>query len=574
MAKKYKYGSDARKTLLEGVETLYKTVGATFGPCGSTVMIENLGWLPKSTKDGVSVARETDERDTFKMLGTLSLREVALKTVDRVGDGTTSAIIFAYHLLKNGLNLKYNEATNSYEKFTTLELNDMKSIGDEMVELLKKNKIDVNEDKEVLERVARTSSNGDEEIVSIIREGLTKLGKDGNFVMEESKNKETTIISSEGVFLPVGMTSQFYSTKPGKIECELLNPLIILTDQEITAWSQIKSLVDAILNTDNKKYEDRPFVVIAKDISFQAEAALVANIKRNGEVFRTCCISLAKMTHNRKDFEVNDLFIDLETVFGGTLLSPREGKNLGATSGYLAAQITDLGSCKRIIVKMDKTIIIPDEDRVEKISSHSTRVKDLMENSIDDEEKNYYGRRLSRMSDGVAIISVGGQTSQSTKEKKDRVEDAICAVQSARKNGVLPGGCTVFDALWREFEGKYPTISCDALTQALKNTVEDLYKDFSFLKLPENKFEDTKKWVGFNLKKIKNVGNSQENEVCLFEEGVLDPLFVSLETISNAIGVVGLMLNCDVLIANDNEYEEIQREIALKLASNTMRFDN
>lgn len=577
MAKKYLYGSEAREALRAGVETLYKTVSSTFGPCGANVMIETRMGLPKSTKDGVSVARETNVRDTFMNMGLNSLKEVSLKTVDRVGDGTTTAIIFARHLLNSALDSRTFEGMNSGESipFSTQEVAEMKNIGKRLVDKLEEIKIDVKEDKEILKKVAYTSSNGDEEIVKIIAEGLSKLGKDGNFVMEESKNKETTVFSSEGVYLPVGMTSQYYSNQAGKIECSLDDPAIVLTDIEIRSWEQIKHIFADFFSSEDPKIIGRPFVLIAKDISFIAEAGLVTNIKENGNFFRCCCISLNKMFHGLDEYQINDIYTDLEIVFGGKVISNKNALELGPLSGRNAARVKHMGSAKRIICKMDKTVILPSPDRADIIKEQSAKIRDLMEKTTEDAEAAYQGSRLARLADGVAIISVGGKTSQSTKETKDRVEDAICAVQSARKHGVVPGGCTVFCYLANQLKEEYPSLK-SIISNAFVKTVHDLYKSITInynenLRLPENNSEDLKTWKGYNLKMLDPTKSVEDNQVNLFENGVLDPVNVAIETITNAIEIVGLMMNTNVLISEDNEYEEIQREIALKLASQAVR---
>jgi chaperonin GroEL len=544
-AKLYQFGEEAKQSILAGAELLYKSVGSTFGPRGSNVLIQKVTGEPKITKDGVSVARENDIKDYFLDMGLRSLKEVSVQTVDRVGDGTTGAVIFAYHLLKNGF------ASN----LTPLQIDKLVDYSNYCVDLLNTLKIDISEKHDLLGAVAKTSANGDEEVEAIIKEGLKFLGADGNFLLEESKNKETHILASEGVYLPVGLTSPFYANTPGKVVCELENPVIILTDQKINFFDEIKYLIKHIQSDAEKQH--RPIVIICNDISFEAEAGLVANIKSEGKYFKFACISMAKMLQEGHAQKV-DLFEDLHKVFGGNLISKSQGLNLGATSAKLAAKSNNTGSCKKILITMSKTIIVPDEDRLDQIRAYSENIKDLAEKAQDEVEKKYHQRRLARLSDGVAVISVGGYSDQSAKEKKDRVEDAICAVQSARKHGVFPGGCSVYRYLLKKVTERFANEDCQSLAvfiEALNSMTEKLYKGLPEEMIPNfPESDDPLKWTGHNLKKVKT---GKEPVVRVWDEGVIEAAFVSIETIRNGVDVVKLLLNTDTIIVYD--IEEMRR---------------
>lgn len=576
MIKKYKYGREASIAMLKGVHTLFRSVSSTFGPLGSVVYLPNEQGYLHPTKDGVTVAKSIGVADQFEEIGAQSVKEVALKTVDRVGDGTTSSVIFIYSFLLSCFGVNLNELKDindwdeieailrsSTEKLTKSEIKEIEKWKEFLVKYLKDLTVDVKDDLEVLVKIARTSANGDEKIVKLIRESLEKIGTDANFIIENSNNIESSIEATEGVYIPVGMTSPFYSTVPGKILCELENPHIILTDSEIVGWSEIKDIVLAILNDpkeknnkQSEKYRPRPFVIICKDISFVAEGALVTNIKKSGEYFRTCCISLKSLTKG-SHYSDSDLFEDLSQVFGGRLISKNQGLELGPLAGKNSAKIHDLGSCERIVVSKSKTIIFPTQDRKEVLVNYVNKIKDIEEKANTVEEKRYHNGRWKRISSGVAIITLGAPNQQSAVEMRDRLDDAICAVQSARENGALPGACSVYLKLEKFIndqgnkpDGKVPDDMATLLGNSFKQMIRSLFHGHKFddgSPFSSYRFgDDYKDWSGPNLA-------SGESSVNVWDEGIIDSADSIVETISNGLDLAALLLRTETLIVPDLE---------------------
>lgn len=580
MIKKYLYGRDASIAMLKGIHTLFRSVSSTFGPLGSVVYLPDERGYLHPTKDGVTVAKSIGIADQFEEVGAQSVKEVALKTVDRVGDGTTSSVIFIYSFLLSCFGVNLNELKDindwdeieailraSTEKLTKSEIKEIEEWKTFLIKYLKDLTVDVKDDLEVLVKIARTSANGDEKIVNLIRDSLEKIGTDANFIIENSNNIESSIEATEGVYLPVGMTSPFYSTVPGKILCELENPYVILTDSEIVGWTEIKDIVLAILNDpkeknlkQNEKYRPRPFVLICKDISFVAEGGMVTNIKKSGEYFRTCCISLKSLTKG-SHYSDSDLFEDLSQVFGGRLISKNQGLELGPLAGKNSAKIHDLGSCERIVVSKNKTIIFPNEERKEVLENYVNKIKDIESKSNTVEEKRYHGGRWKRISSGVAIITLGAPNQQSAVEMRDRLDDAICAVHSARENGALPGACSVYAKLSKVIYD-HVTLPDVNLSEKISFILGRCCNQMIRTLFHGHKFDDGspfnsygcgltyKDWLGPNLATGKATVN-------VWDEGIIDSADSIVETISNGLDLAALLLRTETLIVPD--WEEMLR---------------
>lgn len=540
MYKKFEHGVTARTLLLSGAEKIYKAVSTTFGPFGKFVISERPSEMPKLTKDGVSVAKEVKLFDSYEEMGSRSLRDIALKTVDRAGDGTTSSIILGYHILKRGI-----EANLS--PFDVLDLKKCSSL---LVDYYKKIHLPA-KDSKTLKGVAFVSSNGDEEVSELIKEGISSLGEEGYIFVEQSKSPKTTLQKNDGMLLQFGNLDLQFCNKPSKQIVEFDNPFIMVHDKEISSYQAIKPLMTQLMEYNHQNSTNRALVIISPDISVYAKSGMILNLN----VVKTAAVQLPK-GDNRY---MKELMMDLGIMCGDCLISKDNGKELGVLSGRNSAHLSDLGSARKIIIYKDRTLIVPNDENMKHIEELRNSLKENIENCTDSEEIKYLRERLSRTAQGVAILSIGGITEQATKERADRVEDAVCATHAARKEGILPGSCVSFEygSEFLKQSNLKNTLAVDVLVKALDDLTNDLFRNTGITKGKQNINEDLlfspKEWKGFDLRNTKQLELGLE--INLIDEFIIDPLTVITETIQNSIDVASslLMVDCAIVMEKNTD---------------------
>lgn len=576
---------DAQKELLKGAQILSEAVSSTMGPSGHSVIIDSDHGSPLITKDGVTVARSIHLKDRLQSMGAELLKEIASKTNDLAGDGTTTSVVLGYNLLKEGNKLigtghSSIDIRSGMDKATKIVL-----------EFLKENCTPISCTQDIV-NIGTISANGDEEIGTLLAEAIEKVGSDGFITVESAKSIKTTLKLAEGIQLNAGFVSPFFITNSEKQTCELTNPYVLITTGKI---STIKDLIPVLEQVDKA---DRSLLIVADEIEGEALHTLVVN-KTKG-VLKVCAIKAPSYGEHRAD-----LLSDLSIVTNGIVL--------GATSELSLKNIKleNLGECKKVIVNRNSSTFIVDNKNNEATTRISKRADDIRkaiadDHTLDDLRMSKFRDRLARLSGGVAVIQVGGSTEVEILEKKDRVEDAVNATQAAAQEGIVPGGGTALYYASQHLKGMVKTgffsglsddcvaginlianvcetpfrtivsntgISPEVISDKLKNNwaetktfavdmnllsslSEEEIKDF-FANLKKDQEKQTVAGV-VNKDKFKFGYNAAKQEYGdLIKEGIIDPVKVTRFALSHATSVIGLMLTCDAVIMNEEiEYEQ------------------
>lgn len=569
MYKDIHFDNKAKIMLLRGVYKLFKAVSTTFSPSGSNVMMEMNYNQVQITKDGVTVARQVKVDNKLENIAIESVKEIALRTVERVGDGTTSSILLAYFLLKHGMignnwtdlismpNSELNDDLfkkldpSIFQTFTKKDLAALKKEAKFLVNLLNALTFKVN-DPEIYKHVALISSNGDEEISEMIKNAMAQIGENGTIIVENTNVNETKMDITDGMLVEVGMLSNFFVNVPNKMICEFKNPYIVVSRDKIWASQQVGRVFDLIhKETLVNNTPPRPVIFVAPSITDGALDTLITNHTQGA--FLCCAVEVGGTTEY-----LDDLIIDLNKVCGGIPVSTKFSKHLGV--GSEAILIDDLGQLEYARISRTKMILVPKEEQKQSMKDHVEYLKKILDAETHTEDRNYVTERINRMSDKIATLTVGGLTKQSTSERFDRIEDAICACYAARKNGVVPGGLVTYAFLLenmkpKQIGNKGQTILYDALIDLIKLVYQEDYTNFMSLNTWENPMptldpseEDYLEKV-MSLCPLKNAQGIDLNTgetVNMFERGILDPTNVLIETIQNAVEISSLMLfsNC------------------------------
>jgi len=413
-AKEILFEDEGRRALLRGVEKLTQAVRVTLGPAGRNVVLEKKFGSPTITKDGVTVAKEVDLPDPFENLGAQLVKEVASKTSDAAGDGTTTATILAEAIFKSGL--KYiASGANAIELKRGID-----AAVDKVVEGLKKMSREVQGRKEISE-VASVSANNDKEIGEKIAEAMDKVGKDGVITVEEAKGIETYVEVVEGMQFDRGYVSPYFVTNAEKMECVLEEPYILIYDKKISAIRDILPVLEKVAQ------HGKPILIIAEEVEGEALATLVVNKLRG--VLQACAVKAPGYGDRRKA-----MLEDIAILTGGKVISEEAGMKLEST------QITDLGKAKRVIIDKDDTTIVEGYGSKEEIKARIAQIKAQIEETKSDYDREKLQERLAKLAGGVAVIYVGAATETEMKEKKARIEDALHATKAAVEEGIVPGG--------------------------------------------------------------------------------------------------------------------------------------
>ena len=527
MAKKVVFGDDARQKILKGVEVLSAAVKATLGPQGRNVVIEKKFGSPTITKDGVTVAKEIELKDTLENVGAQMVREVASKTSDVAGDGTTTATVLAEKIYREGLKYVSSGAN------ATLVKKGIDGAVEKVVESLKTMKRDVK--GTMIAQVGSISANNDMEIGKIIADAMDKVGKDGVITVEEAKSLETTLEFVEGMQFDRGYISPYFITDPDRMECVVENPFILLYEKKISSLRDMLPLLEQVAKSG------KPLLIIAEDVEGEALATLVVNKLRG-----TLSVSAVKAPGfgERRKAMLEDIAI----LTGGRLISEDIGVKLENVG------VDWLGQAKKVHIDKDNTTIIEGFGQDSDIKARIKQIRTQIEETSSDYDREKLQERLAKLAGGVAVIKVGAATETELKEKKARVEDAMHATKAAVEEGIVPGGGV---ALLRsekalenvKFDGDMQLglqIIREALKEPLRMIAENAGQEGSLVvaKVRELKNNDE----GFDALK--------EEYTNMVESGIIDPTKVVRTALQNAASVAGMMLTTECVISEIPEEKE------------------
>ncbi len=526
MAKIITFNVDSREGLKRGVDQLANAVKVTLGPKGRNVVIERKFGAPAVTKDGVSVAKEIELSDPLENMGAQMVKEVASKTNDAAGDGTTTATVLAQALITQGLK-NVAAGANPMDLKRGMDMA-VKAIVEELKKMSKK----VGEDNSMIESVATISANNDSTIGKLIAEAMAKVKKEGVITVEEAKGTETTVEVVEGMQFDRGYLSAYFVTNSEKMEAELENPLVLIYDKKISNMKDLLPVLEKSVQTG------RPLLIIAEDVDGEALATLVVNKMRG--TLKICAVKAPGFGDRRKE-----MLEDIAVLTGGTVISEERGFKLEN------ADLSFLGKAEKIIVDKDNTTVVNGSGKKTDIAARVAQIKAQIENTTSDYDREKLQERLAKLSGGVAVLYVGAATEVEMKEKKDRVDDALHATRAAVEEGIVPGGGVayiraqaVLDSLKGTNEDEQTGIEIvrRAIEEPLRTIVGNAGLEGSVIVM---KVREGKKDFGFNAR--------TENFENLLTTGVIDPTKVSRVALENASSVAGMLLTTECTIVEKPE---------------------
>ncbi len=526
MAKDLKFNIEAREQLKKGVDALANAVKVTLGPKGRNVIIEKKFGAPHITKDGVTVAKEIELADPFQNTGAQLVKSVASKTGDDAGDGTTTATVLAQSIVATGLK---NVAAGANPM--DLKRGIDKAVA-KVVEHVKAQSEQVGDNYDKIEQVATVSANNDSEIGKLIADAMKKVSKDGVITIEEAKGRETTIGVVEGMQFDRGYLSPYFVTNTEKMECEMENPLILIYDKKISNLQEFLPILNPAAQTG------RPILVIAEDVDSEALTTLVVNRLR--AQLKICAVKAPGFGDRRKA-----MLEDIAVLTGGVVISEEKGLKLEQ------ATIEMLGSAEKVTITKDNTTIVGGKGDKENIKERVNQIKNEIANSKSSYDKEKLQERLAKLSGGVAVLYVGAASEVEMKEKKDRVDDALCATRAAIEEGTIPGGGVALiratEAL-ESLEGENADettgikIVKRAIEEPLRQIVENAGLEGSVV---VEKVRNQKGDFGYNARK-----DTYEN---LRESGIIDPAKVCRVALENAASIAGMFLTTECVICDAKE---------------------
>jgi len=525
MAKEIKYSNIARGELLEGVNKLADAVKVTMGPRGRNVLLQRSFGAPHITKDGVSVAKEIELEDAIENMGAQLVKEVASKTADEAGDGTTTATVLAQAVFKEGLK-NVTAGANPIELKRGMD----KALA-AIVEELKKMSKPV-ENKEQIAQVATISANSDKVIGELIAEAMEKVGKDGVITVEEGKSLNDELEVVEGMQFDRGYLSPYFVTNSEKMVAELEDAYVLLYDKKISNMKELLPVLEKVVQAGNK-----PLLIIAEDLEGEALTTLVVNRLRG--TINVTAVKAPGFGDRRKA-----MLQDIAILTGGTVISEELGRNLESV------ELSDLGKAGRVVVDKDNTTIVDGAGSKEDIDARIAQIKAEIENTTSDYDKEKLQERLAKLSGGVAVIKVGAATETEMKEKKDRVDDALSATKAAVEEGiVIGGGAAVLKAANKiklDLEGDQK-IGADIVVRAVKAPIKQIAENAGFdggvvVYNVENSDDEN---YGFNA--------ATGEYVDMFEAGIIDPAKVERVALQNAVSVSSLLLTTEATVTEIKE---------------------
>ena len=526
MAKEIKFDTDARELLKSGVDQLANAVKVTLGPKGRNVVIGKKFGAPQITKDGVTVAKEVELEDNFENAGAQLVKSVASKTGDDAGDGTTTATILTQAIVTEGLK-NVTAGANPMDLKRGID----KAV-DKVVEHIKNSAEVVGDNYDKIEQVATVSANNDPEIGKLLADAMRKVSKDGVITIEESKTRETSIGVVEGMQFDRGYLSGYFVTDTDKMECDMENPYILLYDKKI---SNVKDFLPILQPAAES---GRPLLVIAEDVDSEALTTLVVNRLRAG--LKICAVKAPGFGDRRKA-----MLEDIAVLTGGVVISEEKGLSLDK------ATLEMLGTAKKVTISKDNTTIVDGAGEKEAIKNRVAQIKNEIAASTSSYDKEKLQERLAKLSGGVAVLYVGANSEVEMKEKKDRVDDALCATRAAMEEGVVVGGGTTYiraqEAL-KDLKGENAdeqtgiNIVCRAIEEPLRQIIANAGGEGAVV---VNKVREGKGDYGYNARK-----DVYED---LRAAGVIDPAKVSRVALENAASIAGMFLTTECLIVDKVE---------------------
>ena len=526
MAKDIKFNIEAREQMKQGVDQLANAVKVTLGPKGRNVILEKKFGAPQITKDGVTVAKEVELADPFQNAGAQLVKSVASKTGDDAGDGTTTATVLAQAIVREGLK---NVASGANPM--DLKRGIDKAVA-AVVENIKTQAEPVAADYQKIEQVATVSANNDPEIGKLLADAMQKVSKDGVITIEEAKGRDTTIGVVEGMQFDRGYLSSYFVTDTEKMECVMENPYILIYDKKISNLKDFLPILEPAVQSG------RPLLVIAEDVDSEALTTLVVNRLRTQ--LKICAVKAPGFGDRRKA-----MLQDIATLTGGVVISEDTGLKLEQ------ATIDMLGSCDKVTVSKDNTTIVNGRGQKELIQDRINQIKNEIANTTSDYDKEKLQERLAKLSGGVAVLYVGAPSEVEMKEKKDRVDDALCATRAAIEEGIIPGGGVAYIRAQQAIadlkgdntdENTGIQIIRRAIEEPLRQIVENAGLEGSVV---VNEVRNGKGDYGYNARVDK-----YEN---LKASGIIDPAKVTRVALENAASIAGMFLTTECVICDIKE---------------------
>jgi len=522
-AKQVMFSTDAREKMLRGVNVLANAVKVTLGPKGRNVVIQKSFGAPRSTKDGVSVAKEIELEDAFENMGAQMIREVASKTNDKAGDGTTTATVLAQSIVQEGLKavaagMNPMDLKRGIDKAVTAVLADIKASS---------RKVSANSE---IAQVGTISANGDSEVGDMIAKAMEKVGNEGVITVEEAKTAETELDVVEGMQFDRGYLSPYFITNADKMEVQLEEPLIMLHEKKLSSLQSMLPILEAVVQSG------RPLLIIAEDIEGEALATLVVNKLRGG--LRVAAVKAPGFGDRRKA-----MLEDIAVLTGGTVISEDLGIKLENVT------IDMLGKAKKVTITKDDTTIVDGVGEKDAIEARIGQIKAQIESTTSDYDKEKLQERLAKLAGGVAVIRVGGSTEVEVKEKKDRVDDALNATRAAVEEGIVPGGGIALLKATKALEGLKGdnadqtagiAIIRRAIQAPIRQIVENAGVEGSIV--VGKVLENPSATFGFNAQ--------TEEYVDMIKAGVIDPAKVVRTALQDAASVAGILITTEAAVAD------------------------
>ncbi len=523
MAKQLVYSEDARKKMLSGVEQIARAVKVTLGPCGRLVMLDKKYGAPTITKDGVSVAKEIELKDPFENMGAQLVREVSSKTNDVAGDGTTTATVLAYAIVREGLKavsagMTPIEIKRGIDKATAIA-----------VEEVKKNSRAVKGNEDIT-HVATISANNDPEIGKILADAIEKVGKDGVITVEESKNMDTTVKTVEGMQFDRGYISSYFVNDRERMEVNYNDAFVLIYDEKISTMKDLLPVLEKVAQTG------KPLIIISEDLDGEALATLVVNSIRG--TLKCCAVKAPGFGDRRKE-----MLQDIAILTGGKVITKDLGLKLEST------ELADLGQVKSVKIDKDNTTLVDGAGNKKAIADRVAEIKNQIEKSTSDYDKEKLKERLAKLSGGVAVINIGAITETEMKEKKFRVEDTLAATRAALEEGIVSGGGLALIEASKVLDAEKENLTGDekvgfqiikrALEEPIRQIAENAGVDGAVI---ADKAKAEKKGVGYNA--------ATGEWVDMMEAGIIDPAKVTRCALQNAASVAGMLLTTECAITD------------------------
>ena len=526
MAKIIKFDTESRDLLKNGVDALANAVKVTLGPKGRNVIIEKKFGAPHITKDGVSVAKEVELEDPFENMGAQLVKEVASKTGDDAGDGTTTATVLAQSIIGVGLK-NVTAGANPMDLKRGID----KAVA-KVVESIKAQAVEIGDDFDKIENVARVSANNDEEIGRLIADAMKTVKREGVITVEEAKGTDTTVDVVEGMQFDRGFISPYFVTNSERMTCEMDSPAILLYDKKISNLKDLLPVLEPVAQSG------RPLLIIAEDVDSEALATLVVNRLRGS--LKICAVKAPGFGDRRKE-----MLQDIAILTGGVVISEETGLSLSLATPDM------LGRAEKVTIDKEKTTIVNGAGNKQAIADRVAQIKNQIEQTSSDYDREKLQERLAKLAGGVAVLHVGAASEVEMKEKKDRVDDALCATRAAMAEGIVPGGGVAYIRAIENLEGLKgdnddETLGIEivkrAIEEPLRQIVANAGKEGAVI---VQKVKEGKGDFGYNARVDKF-----EN---FHAAGVIDPAKVTRVALENAASIAGMFLTTECVIADKKE---------------------